>query len=45
VKVTFTDANGKTQVKEAEKVLVAVGRAGRPATSAWRRRASSSNAG
>ena len=29
VRVTFTDANGKTQVKEAEKVLVAVGRAGR----------------
>ncbi len=29
VKVTFTDANGKPQVKEAEKVLVAVGRAGR----------------
>jgi dihydrolipoamide dehydrogenase len=29
VKVTYTDANGKTQVKEAEKVLVAVGRAGR----------------
>ena len=29
VKVTFTDANGKTQVKEAEKVLVAVGRAPR----------------
>ena len=29
VKVTFTDANGKTQVKEADKVLVAVGRAGR----------------
>jgi len=29
VKVTFTDANGKTQVKEAEKVLVAVGRSGR----------------
>jgi dihydrolipoamide dehydrogenase len=29
VKVTFTDANGKTQVKEAEKVLVAVGRAAR----------------
>ncbi|MGA2349590.1 MAG: dihydrolipoyl dehydrogenase [Terracidiphilus sp.] len=28
VKVSFTDANGKTQVKEAEKVLVAVGRAG-----------------
>jgi len=28
VKVTYTDANGKTQVKEAEKVLVAVGRAG-----------------
>ncbi len=27
VKVTFTDANGKSQVKEAEKVLVAVGRA------------------
>ena len=26
VKVTFTDANGKPQVKEAEKVLVAVGR-------------------
>ena len=29
VKVTWTDANGKTQAKEAEKVLVAVGRAGR----------------
>jgi dihydrolipoamide dehydrogenase len=29
VKVTFTGANGKQQVKEAEKVLVAVGRAGR----------------
>jgi dihydrolipoamide dehydrogenase len=29
VKVTFTDTNGKSQVKEAEKVLVAVGRAGR----------------
>jgi len=29
VKVTFIDANGRTQVKEAEKVLVAVGRAGR----------------
>jgi dihydrolipoamide dehydrogenase len=29
VRVTFTDANGRTQVKEAEKVLVAVGRAGR----------------
>ncbi len=29
VKVTYTDANGKTQAKEAEKVLVAVGRAGR----------------
>jgi len=28
VRVTFTDANGKMQVKEAEKVLVAVGRAG-----------------
>ncbi len=26
VKVTYTDANGKTQVKEAEKVLVGVGR-------------------
>jgi dihydrolipoamide dehydrogenase len=31
VKVTFTDSNGKMQVKEAEKVLVAVGRAGRTA--------------
>ncbi|GGH02270.1 dihydrolipoyl dehydrogenase [Silvibacterium dinghuense] len=29
VKVTFTDANGKTVVKEAERVLVAVGRAPR----------------
>jgi dihydrolipoamide dehydrogenase len=29
VEVTWTDANGKTQQKEAEKVLVAVGRAGR----------------
>jgi dihydrolipoamide dehydrogenase len=29
VKVTFTDANGAAQVKEAEKVLVGVGRAGR----------------
>jgi dihydrolipoamide dehydrogenase len=29
VKVSFTDANGRAQVKEAEKVLVAVGRAGR----------------
>jgi dihydrolipoamide dehydrogenase len=29
VRVTFTDANGRQQVKEAEKVLVAVGRAGR----------------
>jgi dihydrolipoamide dehydrogenase len=29
VKVTFTDSNGKAQVKETEKVLVAVGRAGR----------------
>jgi len=29
VKVTFTDANGKQQIKEAERVLVAVGRAGR----------------
>ena len=28
VRVTFSDANGKTQIKEAEKVLVAVGRAG-----------------
>jgi dihydrolipoamide dehydrogenase len=27
VRVTYTDANGKAQVKEAEKVLVAVGRA------------------
>jgi dihydrolipoamide dehydrogenase len=31
VKVTYTDANGKQQEKEAEKVLVAVGRAGRTA--------------
>jgi dihydrolipoamide dehydrogenase len=29
VKVSYTDVNGKPQVKEAEKVLVAVGRAGR----------------
>jgi dihydrolipoamide dehydrogenase len=29
VKVTFTGANGKTQAKEAEKVLVAIGRSGR----------------
>jgi dihydrolipoamide dehydrogenase len=29
VKVSYIDANGKTQVKEAEKLLVAVGRAGR----------------
>src|SRR5665213_47778 len=29
VKVSYTDANGKPQVKEAEKVLIAVGRAGR----------------
>jgi dihydrolipoamide dehydrogenase len=28
VKVTYTDQNGKTQIKEAEKVLVAVGRSG-----------------
>jgi len=28
VKVSYTDANGKPQVKEAEKVLVAVGRSG-----------------
>jgi dihydrolipoamide dehydrogenase len=28
VRVTYTDANGNEQVKEAEKVLVAVGRAG-----------------
>jgi dihydrolipoamide dehydrogenase len=28
VKVTYTDSNGKAQVKEADKVLVAVGRAG-----------------
>jgi len=31
VRVTFTDQNGKTQAKEAEKVLVAVGRAPRTA--------------
>ncbi len=31
VRVRFTDAYGKPQVKEAEKVLVAVGRAGRTA--------------
>ena len=31
VRVTFTDANGNAQVKEAEKVLVAVGRAPRTA--------------
>jgi dihydrolipoamide dehydrogenase len=31
VRVTYTDANGKQQIKEAEKVLVAVGRAGRTA--------------
>jgi dihydrolipoamide dehydrogenase len=31
VRVTYTDVNGKTQIKEAEKVLVAVGRAGRTA--------------
>jgi len=31
VRVTFIDANGKPQVREAEKVLVAVGRAGRTA--------------
>jgi dihydrolipoamide dehydrogenase len=31
VRVSFTDANGKAQVKEAEKVLVAVGRAPRTA--------------
>jgi dihydrolipoamide dehydrogenase len=31
VKVTFTDANGKSQIKEAEKVLVAVGRSPRTA--------------
>ncbi|MGD0830394.1 MAG: dihydrolipoyl dehydrogenase [Terracidiphilus sp.] len=31
VRVTFTDANGKPQIKKAEKVLVAVGRAGRTA--------------
>ena len=29
VRVNFTDANGKAQIKEAERVLVAVGRAGR----------------
>jgi dihydrolipoamide dehydrogenase len=31
VKITFTDSNGKSQVKEAEKVLIAVGRAPRTA--------------
>jgi dihydrolipoamide dehydrogenase len=31
VKVSYTDANGKPQVKEAEKVLIAVGRAPRTA--------------
>ncbi|MDR3792118.1 MAG: dihydrolipoyl dehydrogenase [Terracidiphilus sp.] len=31
VRVTWTDANGRAQQKEAEKVLVAVGRAGRTA--------------
>ena len=31
VKVAYTDANGKPQVKEAEKVLIAVGRSGRTA--------------
>ena len=31
VRVRYTDANGKPQIKEAEKVLVAVGRAGRTA--------------
>jgi len=31
VRVSFTDANGKSQVKEAEKVLVAVGRSPRTA--------------
>jgi dihydrolipoamide dehydrogenase len=31
VRVNYTDANGNAQVKEAEKVLVAVGRAGRTA--------------
>jgi len=31
VKVSFTGANGKIQIKEAEKLLVAVGRAGRTA--------------
>jgi dihydrolipoamide dehydrogenase len=31
VKVTYTDANGKSQVKEADNVLVAVGRSGRTA--------------
>jgi len=32
VRVTYTDANGKSQVKEAEKVLVAVGRSPRTDT-------------
>ena len=31
IRVTFIDANGKPQTKEAEKVLIAVGRAGRTA--------------
>ncbi len=31
VRVTFTDANGRTQVKDADKVLVAVGRSPRTA--------------
>jgi dihydrolipoamide dehydrogenase len=37
VKVTYTDANGKSQVKEAEKVLVAVGRMPRTDTVAIER--------
>jgi dihydrolipoamide dehydrogenase len=41
VKVTFTDQNGKSIVKEAEKVLVAVGRS--PTTSISTRPASSSS--
>ena len=31
VRVSYTDSNGKAQVKEGEKVLIAVGRAGRTA--------------
>ena len=44
VMVSWTDANGKPQTKQAEKVLVAVGRAPRTETSGWRRRRSSRTA-